>query len=161
MAKRVLSYGELLELKRWNTPTIQNGWEQITSHNIAAECFNIEETRDFMPQMGPMVGYAVTVEFEPSDPDHKNKNPNSFLDYLNYVESVEGTKIVFVHLCLSMRRSRGAQGRNRTTDTRIFSPLLYRLSYLGSRVLGLQRRAGGVSTRLALPERDSRLARLA
>jgi hypothetical protein len=25
----------------------------------------------------------------------------------------------------------GAQGRNRTTDTGIFSPLLYRLSYLG------------------------------
>ena len=24
----------------------------------------------------------------------------------------------------------GAQGRNRTADTRIFSPLLYRLSYL-------------------------------
>ena len=27
----------------------------------------------------------------------------------------------------------GAQGRNRTTDTRIFSPLLYQLSYLGIR----------------------------
>ena len=27
---------------------------------------------------------------------------------------------------------RGAQGRNRTTDTRIFNPLLYRLSYLGN-----------------------------
>lgn len=26
-----LDYGELLELKRWNTPTIYNGWEQITS----------------------------------------------------------------------------------------------------------------------------------
>ena len=25
----------------------------------------------------------------------------------------------------------GAQGRNRTTDTGIFSPLLYQLSYLG------------------------------
>ena len=25
----------------------------------------------------------------------------------------------------------GAAGRNRTTDTRIFSPLLYRLSYRG------------------------------
>ena len=25
----------------------------------------------------------------------------------------------------------GAQGRDRTTDTRIFSPLLYQLSYLG------------------------------
>jgi hypothetical protein len=29
----------------------------------------------------------------------------------------------------------GAQGRNRTTDTRIFSPLLYRLSYLGILIL--------------------------
>ena len=27
----------------------------------------------------------------------------------------------------------GAQGRIRTTDTRIFSPLLYQLSYLGFR----------------------------
>ena len=26
----------------------------------------------------------------------------------------------------------GAQGRIRTTDTRIFSPLLYQLSYLGT-----------------------------
>jgi hypothetical protein len=29
-----------------------------------------------------------------------------------------------------MKRKSGGQGRNRTTDTRIFSPLLYRLSYL-------------------------------
>ncbi len=28
----------------------------------------------------------------------------------------------------------GAQGRNRTADTRIFNPLLYRLSYLGKRI---------------------------
>ena len=28
-------------------------------------------------------------------------------------------------------REDGAQGQNRTADTRIFSPLLYRLSYLG------------------------------
>src|SRR3954453_6758213 len=27
----------------------------------------------------------------------------------------------------------GAQGQNRTADTRIFSPLLYQLSYLGAR----------------------------
>ncbi len=27
----------------------------------------------------------------------------------------------------------GAQGRNRTTDTRIFNPLLYQLSYLGNK----------------------------
>ena len=28
--------------------------------------------------------------------------------------------------------SRGAQGRNRTTDTAIFSRMLYQLSYLGA-----------------------------
>ncbi len=30
----------------------------------------------------------------------------------------------------------GAQGRNRTTDTAIFSRMLYQLSYLGSRAAG-------------------------
>jgi hypothetical protein len=29
------------------------------------------------------------------------------------------------------KKKNGAQGQNRTADTRIFSPLLYRLSYLG------------------------------
>jgi hypothetical protein len=32
--------------------------------------------------------------------------------------------------CLSFSERNGGQGRNRTTDTRIFSPLLYQLSYL-------------------------------
>ena len=30
----------------------------------------------------------------------------------------------------------GAAGQNRTADTRIFSPLLYRLSYLGDNLVG-------------------------
>ncbi len=34
---------------------------------------------------------------------------------------------------LVLQKGRGAQGRNRTTDTRIFNPLLYQLSYLGIR----------------------------
>ena len=32
---------------------------------------NHEVTTDFMPQMGPMVGWAVTVKIEPSNADHK------------------------------------------------------------------------------------------
>ena len=39
-----------------------------------------------------------------------------------------GTRCLFTDCCC---RGGGAQGRNRTTDTRIFNPLLYRLSYLG------------------------------
>lgn len=89
-------HAELLGLKRWNTPTIYNGWEQITRHNAAAEGFNLEETRDFMPQMGPMVGTAVTVQFEPSNPEHPRKNPRAWSEYRQYVASVSGPKIVVV-----------------------------------------------------------------
>ena len=34
--------------------------------------------------------------------------------------------------CLFLKGFYGGQGRNRTTDTRIFSPLLYQLSYLAA-----------------------------
>ena len=92
----MLTHSELLELKRWNTPTIYNGWEQITSRDSGKEGFNIEETRDFMPQMGPMVGYAVTVTIEPSNPEHPKKNPNAWKEYRAFVGSVEEPKIVVV-----------------------------------------------------------------
>lgn len=77
-------------LQRWNTPTIYNGWEQITSHDIA---FHQEESRDFMPQMGPMVGRAVTVVIEPSNAAHP---ADVWEDYRRYVASVDGPKIVVV-----------------------------------------------------------------
>ena len=90
-----LSYADLLQLQRWNTPTIYNGWEQITKHDITKEGINIEEVRDFMPQMGPMVGYAVTVVIEPSQAKHKAV-ANAWLDYRRYVASTPGPKIVVV-----------------------------------------------------------------
>ena len=90
-----LPHADLLRLKRWNTPTIYNGWEQITRHDIAAAGFNLEETRDFMPQMGPMVGYAVTLVVEPSKASHK-ANASAWSDYRRYVASVPGPKIAVV-----------------------------------------------------------------
>jgi regulator of RNase E activity RraA len=91
-----LSHSELLQLKRWNTPTIYNGWEQITRHNAAREGFNLEESRDYMPQMGPMVGYAVTVQIQPGDKRHAAANPNAWSEYREYIAAVEGPKIVIV-----------------------------------------------------------------
>jgi 4-hydroxy-4-methyl-2-oxoglutarate aldolase len=91
-----LPHADLLQLQRWNTPTIYNGWEQITRHDIATEGFNLDEVRDFMPQMGPMVGYAVTVQFEPSQARHPRENPTAWSDYRRYVASVPGPKIVVV-----------------------------------------------------------------
>jgi len=92
--KRPLTHADLLQLKRWNTPTIYNGWEQITKRNPAGDAFNVEETRDFMPQMGPMVGYAVTVVIEPSNRKHREANPNGWQEYCRYIASVPGPKIV-------------------------------------------------------------------
>jgi 4-hydroxy-4-methyl-2-oxoglutarate aldolase len=95
MVNHSLTHADLLMLKRWNTPTIYNGWEQITDHDIARECFNREETQDFMPQIGPMVGYAVTVIIEPSNRDHK-RNRHHWSKYRHYVASVPAPKIVVV-----------------------------------------------------------------
>lgn len=95
-SNRLLTHADLLQLKRWNTPTIYNGWEQITERNPGGDAFNLEETRDFMPQMGPMVGYAVTVVIEPSNRKHREANPNGWPEYRRYLASVPGPKIVVI-----------------------------------------------------------------
>jgi 4-hydroxy-4-methyl-2-oxoglutarate aldolase len=92
----VLGHAELLQLKRWNTPTVYNGWEQITNRNVAREGFNLEETRDLMPQMGPMVGYAATVVIEPSNAKHRQDNPNGWSEYRHYIAHAAGPKIIVV-----------------------------------------------------------------
>lgn len=91
-----LPHPVLLQLKRWNTPTIYNGWEQITRHDPAAGAFNLEECRDFMPQMGPIIGYAVTVVVEPSRREHRTANPNAVNEYRRYVANQPGPKIVVI-----------------------------------------------------------------
>lgn len=92
----MLPIEQLLGLKRWNTPTIYNGWEQITRHDPARDAFNLEETRDFMPQMGPMVGYAVTLVVKPSDKRHRETHPTAWSEYRAHVASVPGPKILVV-----------------------------------------------------------------
>ena len=90
-----LTHSEILELKRWNTPTIYNGWEQITSCDPATGGFNLEECHDFMPQMGPMAGYAVTLRIEPSVKAHKEVE-GAWADYRAHMASLPGPKIVVV-----------------------------------------------------------------
>jgi len=93
-----LTHAELLELKRWNTPTVYNGWEQVTGRDPGRDGFNLEEVRDFMPWMGPMVGFAVTVVTEPSQPRHKREHPGVWQEYYRYIAEAEpaGPKIVVV-----------------------------------------------------------------
>jgi regulator of RNase E activity RraA len=95
MMSQRISDSEILKLKRWNTPAVYNGWEQVTSHDIRT-CYNKEETVDFMPYMGPMAGRAVTVTFEPSNPKHPKEHPEAWFEYRKYIASVPGPKIVVV-----------------------------------------------------------------
>merc|ERR1712212_85186 len=65
-SRQLLDTTALLELLKWNTPTIYNGWEQITRNPMyGRECFNLEPIQDHSPEMGPMIGYAVTVRIRP------------------------------------------------------------------------------------------------
>jgi 4-hydroxy-4-methyl-2-oxoglutarate aldolase len=93
---RTISHANLLELKRWNTPSVYNGWEQITRHNAGRDGFNLEPVTDYMPQMGPMAGYAVTVVIEPGNRAHMKSNPDATEQYREYIASVSGPKIVVV-----------------------------------------------------------------
>lgn len=94
--KYKLSHSDLLELQRWNTPTVYNGWEQITRHRPNYDCINLEPVNDFMPGMGPMAGYAVTVVVEPGNNKHPKANPDGWAQYREYVASMPGPKIVVV-----------------------------------------------------------------
>jgi len=91
MAANLLSAEQLEALRRYNTPTISN----------AIEVFNIRQRhlgflphriRCLLPDLGPIVGYAVTSQtraaFTPDPP-----GPDLTADYLRYVAAQPGPKI--------------------------------------------------------------------
>lgn len=91
-----LPHSDLLELRRWNTPTIYNGWEFVARRD-RLECNLSWEPGliDFAPQMGPAVGYAVTVEYMCGDKDVRESYKDPFGDLYDYLASIPGPKILF------------------------------------------------------------------
>jgi 4-hydroxy-4-methyl-2-oxoglutarate aldolase len=90
MATKLLSPEQLEALKKVNTPTISN----------AIEIFNVRERhlgflphqiRCLFPDLGPMVGYAVTSQTRASYSTEKGPDLNA--DYLRYVAAQPGPKI--------------------------------------------------------------------
>ncbi len=59
----MLPHSDLLQLKRRNTPTIYNGWEQITRHDIAAEGFNLEDSNECNTLIPAAFGAAAREKF--------------------------------------------------------------------------------------------------
>jgi 4-hydroxy-4-methyl-2-oxoglutarate aldolase len=87
---------EAAALARWSTPTIYNGWEAITRSERTTLRLNREEVTDYLPQAGPMVGTAVTLVIEPSNPRWPRELPDAVHAYRAYVASVPGPKVVVV-----------------------------------------------------------------
>lgn len=90
-----LSLADCLKLQRWNTPTIANAIEQISTAD-PLRLANLDETRDFSPELGPMVGRAMTVTISGSDPQARVLHPDNFSRYREYLASQPGPKIVVV-----------------------------------------------------------------
>lgn len=93
-APRRAGPSEMLKLKRWNSPTIYNGWEVITRRDRLRGIYNREEARDFMPWMGVMVGRAVTITIDPSNPEPPERAPRAWEEWYEHIASITGPKIV-------------------------------------------------------------------
>ncbi len=92
----MIDHSEMLKLRRWNTPTIYNGWEQIAKNPDRLFPFNKENVIDYMEEMGVMVGRAITVKCMPSNSSYADKGPELWKAYRKYVASIKGPKIVVV-----------------------------------------------------------------
>ena len=91
-----LPHSQLLELRRWNTPTVYNGWECVTKRNrLDCNCSWEPGLVDFTPQLGPMVGYAVTVEYVCGDAAERAARSDPFGELYDYLASIPGPKILF------------------------------------------------------------------
>jgi regulator of RNase E activity RraA len=73
---------------------VYNGWEAITERDRLECRRSLEPIVDFAPQMGPMVGYAVTVEYTASSKKIAEENPDGFLNLYKYLASVQGPKVL-------------------------------------------------------------------
>ena len=72
IANRAISDGELLRLRRWNTPDLQRlGADHRFGLGLVT---NLEETKDFMPQMGTMAGVGGNTGDRARQCEHKQPN---------------------------------------------------------------------------------------
>ena len=94
MSNMPLSHAELLELRRWSTPTVYNGWEAVTKQERMNVVMSHGAVQDYVPQIGPMVGWAVTVEYICSDAAVKEANPDCYIKLYEYLSSIPGPKVI-------------------------------------------------------------------
>jgi regulator of RNase E activity RraA len=87
-----LSVDELEALRRYNTPTISNAIELfgVRPRHIG---FLPHTIRCLLPELGTMVGYAVTSQTRAAPAAPGEPNPDLLADYLRYVANQPGPKV--------------------------------------------------------------------
>jgi regulator of RNase E activity RraA len=92
MSTPILSALELDALRRYNTPTISNAIElfDVRPRDVG---FLPQTIRCLLPDLGPIVGYAVTSKTCASKPAPREPAPDLLGDYLHYVAAQPGRKI--------------------------------------------------------------------
>ena len=90
MSTPALTADQLEELRRFNTPTISNAIEifNVRQRHLG---FLPHQVRCLLPDLGPVIGYAVTSQTRASFSTESTPDLNS--DYLRYVASQPGPKI--------------------------------------------------------------------
>jgi 4-hydroxy-4-methyl-2-oxoglutarate aldolase len=92
MSTTRLSSVELETLRRYNTPTISNAIELFDVR--PRHCgFLPHWIRCLLPDLGPIIGYAVTSRTRASMPDRAPSQPDLLGDYFRYVAQMPGPKI--------------------------------------------------------------------
>jgi 4-hydroxy-4-methyl-2-oxoglutarate aldolase len=87
-----LSASELDALRRYNTPTISNAIElfDVRPRHLG---FLPHTIRCLLPELGPIVGYAVTSRTRAARPEPTETLTDLTADYLRYVAAQPGPKI--------------------------------------------------------------------
>jgi 4-hydroxy-4-methyl-2-oxoglutarate aldolase len=92
MATSVLTAADFDQLRRYNTPTISNAIELFDVRPRHAG-FLPHQIRCLLPELGPIVGYAVTSQTRATVPEPGEPKTDLLGDYLRYVAGVPGPKI--------------------------------------------------------------------
>lgn len=86
----------LQQLRRFTSPTVYNALENITTPPSAKISINRDQTTDFMPTAGPVVGFAVTVTVRSYSRKQATDLASKWEEYRRYAAHIPGPKVVVV-----------------------------------------------------------------
>jgi len=96
LGKVGLSDSELEELRRWDTPTVANAFEQLNARD-RLEGFMRPAIRCIFPELGIINGFAGTATIRASRPRAPEDPVVSNLDYWEYISSLPKPTFMVIH----------------------------------------------------------------